>query len=108
MHQVRRPEVQRHGLEVVYQFEGFGGQVVVTKIWVVFHWLVGASDIEAESRGWAVVVVVDVREHVGGLVVVVLHWAPDHLHGFLVETFALVLVVDSCEEEGLHAHLAEH
>ena len=53
-------------------------------------------------------VVVDVREHVGGFFFVVLHWAPDHLHGLLVQALVLVLVVDSREEKSLHAHLAEH
>ena len=44
-------------------------------------------------------IVVDVCENVGTFVSVVLVWASDHLHAFVVESDFFVLVVDSCEEE---------
>lgn len=96
-----------HGLEVVHEVLGAHIDVVVLESRVVLDGLVPADIVEAESRRWTVVVVVDMREHVVGLVSAVLQRTPHHLHGLVVQPPLLVLVVDPREEESLEAHLAE-
>ena len=93
--------------EVINELFRFGFDVVILQSWIVFDGFISAYIIETESRGWAVMIVVDVCENVGTFVSVVLVWAPDHLHAFVVEPDFFVLVVDSCEEEWIEAELRE-
>lgn len=100
--------MQSHWLKVINKFVCFIWQIIPFKLWIVFDWLICASDIETKPRRRTVMVVIHMSENVCWLLVVVLFWTPYHLHGPVLESQALVLVVDSGEKERLHAHSAEH
>lgn len=108
MHQVVWSEMQGHGLEIIDQLVWFWVQIVIFQSRIVLDRLVSASDIKAKSWRRTIMVVVHVGEQISFIVLCILSWPPNHLHPLVLESKALVLVVNSSEEKRLHAHPAEH